>query len=370
MKPVESKMLAQATLFDTYAPVERYFQDLQSRTGATPSPAVPLPAEDAYVIRLLAGWHPAIHAVLDLSGPATCGATTVLWASQDRSRRVFVPAYDRDCERGAWVQVLNDTLSQYAGTSPVECVDEHLTAGNLPALIDRCGGGHRPLLVVLPLASAEDENPLESLASIFAAHPRTIVVTLPLGLIGQDRRLGPLVEWTSANGFRLIALRELCPFLGSSQVAIVSPADDVQTAETLKRIQRLFTSNFDFLSLAHQMYTLTRANTKLDSQLKDAKAKGAELERVLREREAHMHDAQMKIEELDHSAQGWARECERIAAHAMRLEAQVRLLTCGTSWSLVQHLRWLRQRLAPRDSLRERCGRYVMRMQRRLRGAA
>src|SRR5207237_2825297 len=161
---------------------------------------------------------------------------------------------------------------------------------------------------------------------------------------------------------------ELSPFGAGAQLALVAPQQDTQVLETLKRIGRLFTSNFDFLTLSHQSYAFSRAKGKLETQLKEMTAKATELERVLGERETQLADARKWSAEMELSAQGWARECEQNAAHTRQVEHELRTLTSGRAWSVVQRLVHLRHRLVPRNSLRERCGRFVLRVQRRLRG--
>src|SRR5205823_5744751 len=126
----------------------------------------------------------------------------------------------------------------------------------------------------------------------------------------------------------------------------------------------------DFLTLAQQTYTLSRSFGRLEKQLADEKARVAELEGALRAHQCYLLEAQQKVGELDQSAQGWARECQALAAHAQHLDGLLRSMTSDRRWLMAQRLGRLRQRLAPPNSLRERCGRFLMRVQRRLRGAA
>src|SRR5437899_155376 len=102
MNTVAANPVAQATLFDTYAPVERYFQDLRAQSGVTPTPPVQLPAEDAYLLHALLGFHASIHAVLDLAAEATWGATTVLLAAHERHCRVYAPELGEDVQSAPW----------------------------------------------------------------------------------------------------------------------------------------------------------------------------------------------------------------------------------------------------------------------------
>src|SRR5947208_2808297 len=104
MKMVDTKPVAQTTLFDTCAPIEHYFQDLRARDGETVTPPITLAAEDAYLMHLVLGLHSQIHAVVDLAAAATWGATTLLWASQPARCRVITPALP-SADAPAWSTV-------------------------------------------------------------------------------------------------------------------------------------------------------------------------------------------------------------------------------------------------------------------------
>jgi hypothetical protein len=179
------------------------------------------------------------------------------------------------------------------------------------------------------------------------------VLLLPLGLIGEDSLVEELLTWTRPAGLRLALLREVSPFLASSRMAVVYSAEDGHTPEALKRIRRLFQGNFDFLTLAHQTFTLSHANALHDAQLKTMRAKCSQMEQAVQDWEGQYHEVS---------------ERERIAQErALWAESQFTSLTSGTSWALLQMLIKLRLKLFPRESLRERVGRSVMKRQRRLR---
>lgn len=366
MKPAESKTIAQATLFETYAPIERYWEELRSRIGAAPAPRKLLPAEDAYLLRLLAAGHNRRRAVLDLAGPSTWGATTLLWTTQGNSVRVYAPALEG---LEAWESVCHEHLKEHSGSSSLRFLPHEMADASLPEMMSACDAGNGALMVVLP--ASEDSQQLQAdLEAIFRVNSKARVVLVPLGLLGEDSRLGTLLTWTASQELTLTALRDLSPCLAMSRLGVIGPAADVELQESLKRIGRLFTSNFDFLTLAHDCYTTHRANTKLEAQVKEATAARVEIEKVMCERDRELAEARHRIRELDMSAVGWSRECERMAAHAMWLEDQLRAATRGRGWSLVQRLRSLKQKLIPNNSFRERCGKLLMRTQRRLRGAA
>lgn len=365
MKSVPAPSVAQATLFDVYAPLERYFRELGSRLGSA-EPPLKLQPEDAYLLYLFVGLHESIRAVVDLAADATWGATTLLWASHRVACRVLTPAREEKPVDEPWASVLEDNLDTVTAPAP-EWVAAAPGASRIDAVMTRVAGDRRPMLVLLPVTALEPGGAAAALSSIFAAHPGAIVLLLPLGLAGEDRRLDELLQWTREQEMRFTALRDLSPFLNGSRLALVGSRQDAALAETLKRIQRLFTSNFDFVTLAQQTYTATRTKGKLETQLREKSAKHEELERAFSGLEAQIHDLRDVIAALDKSANGWARECERNAEHALWLEGRLREATSGRSWSVVQGLRRLRRVLAPPNSLREGCGRLVMRVQRRLR---
>lgn len=357
MKTVDAALVAQATLFDTYAPIESYFAELGLRLGPAAQPAVRLQAIDAHLLRLFAELHQPLSGVVDLAGEATCGATTLLWAAHPTELPVVTPVIENSSGESSWVAVLQEQLGSALSPSV------RFIRGKSSELLHHRAGDLRPVLV----AVAMTDSPEQLLAPIFAAHPAAIVFGLPFGLIGDDPRLEQLLAWARQRELRFAALRELNPFLAASQLAAIFPARETQAADTLKRIARLFTSNFDFLTLAHQAYTHSRAKGKLEKQLQEMTAKFAELEQVVHRREAELLEARGWAAKMDESAQGWATECERNVAYAQHVEQELRTVTSGRAWSMVQRLVRLRHRLIPRNSLRARCGRLVLQVQRRLR---
>ncbi len=374
MKTVEANSVAQATLFEIYAPVERYFQELQARTGQATAPRVTLQAEDAYLLHLIVGFHAPIQAVLDLAGAATWGATTVLLASQERRCRVLAAGLEEDSNEAGWPAALREALNSADGKSVVEFLPRQHHSLDQPALAGNFGVDRRPVLVVVPWTTQDDGSPVEALNQILTAHPTAIVVLLPIGRMGEDARLAGLLDWQARNKMRFAALRELSPCLAASQLGVVFAEQAVEFVETLKRLERLFTGNFDFLSLGRQAYVLSMANTQLQVQLRDARAKIVELESSLVAREALTHAAHsesdkmaLRIEDLVQSIHQYACQAEGNAQRVLRLEEHIRDLTGGKAWSLVQKLSRLRRRLVPRNSLRERCGRFVFALPRRLR---
>ena len=260
----------------------------------------------------------------------------------------------REFDGLTWTAVCG-TLNGFSPSSSVEYVSPGAGDCHLPERMMGRDGDRRPLLVVVAVPPDEDRSLVAALSPIFAAHPNAIVLFVPLGATGADARLGELLLWTQQNDLRIAALRELSPFLAASRLAVVFPRQDTELAETLKRIQRLFTGNFDFLTLAHQVYTLSRSNATVETQLKETTVKIVALERGLREREDLLHESRMKIGQLEQSAQGRARECERIAAHAADVEPRLHHVTRRRSCRLVQRLSAWRKQLIPRNSIRERC---------------
>ena len=210
---------------------------------------------------------------------------------------------------------------------------------NSPSLPSSLEGDRRPILVSLAPISGDARDAIPQLESIFDANRRTIVLLKPLGLIGEDPAIQELLGWTKLAGLRLTPLRDLSPFLGYSRMAVIYPADDLDVPDLLKRIRRLFNGNFDFLTLAQQAFSLSQTNALLDARLKTLDAQF----KALSERE------------------------QAVAMHAHAIETRLTSITSGTSWALMQKMMWLRLKLFPRDSFRERVGRFVMQRQRSLR---
>src|SRR5262249_6036265 len=77
------------TVFSAYLPVEEYLEQL-AQSGVAAGAAAQLRPMDGAVLHFLAALSPARPTVLDLAGPATGGASTVLCGAQARAGRVVV----------------------------------------------------------------------------------------------------------------------------------------------------------------------------------------------------------------------------------------------------------------------------------------
>ena len=68
MKFDVSALPAQATLFETYAPVEQYLRSLESLVDEPPVPPAPLRAEDAFLLHLVGSMSDHVRAIVNLAG--------------------------------------------------------------------------------------------------------------------------------------------------------------------------------------------------------------------------------------------------------------------------------------------------------------
>ncbi len=311
-----------------------------------------------------------VRAIVDLAGAPTWGATTVLWASQDRGRRVLVPAAvvggpdDRE-----WPGVLREFLDELGPEASLDFYPAGSAAALPPDLPGLRRRDPRPVLVCAALSPEAARDLDGNLGPIYDAHPSAVVLLLGLGRLGEDPAVESLSAWTRTHGLRLTALRDLSPCLASARAAAIYPPGDAEFPQVLGRIRQLFEGNFDFLTLAHQACTLYLAKGEVNARAEELRARCGELELALRDERAAGEELGRRIERVladrDRQVEGLRlqidRECSRPVLKALALQCGRRALSFG---------RRHRALLAPGDSTREKVARAVMRLQRRLRGRA
>ena len=320
MKPAHLSPPPLSTFFATHAPVRRYLQSFESCRGESLAAPIELRSDDAYLMHLVASMHPEFKAIVDLAGPATWGASTVLWAAQIEAAASMCHRPRRKVERNhRGFQALRNIRRRTIRPRRYIFTDPRVGRPIPPPY-------HRLLRVTAgPYSSLSPRYRVmrgmqsHSSKSIFDANRRTIVLLKPLGLIGEDPAIQELLGWTKLAGLRLTPLRDLSPFLGYSRMAVIYPADDLDVPDLLKRIRRLFNGNFDFLTLAQQAFSLSQTNALLDARLKTLDAQF----KALSERE------------------------QAVAMHAHAIETRLTSITSGTSWALMQKMMWLRLKLFP-----------------------
>jgi hypothetical protein len=333
------------------------------------------------MMHLVASLHPGYGAIVDLAAPATWGASAILWAARQRGGHVYLPSPTEEGVAGPpW---LGDFTRYLETNDPPQALrsyraQDRTSGPPMPAILE---GEDRPVIVSLAPTSGDARDSIPSLQSIFDADRRAVVLLKPLGLIGEDPAIEGLLAWARAAGLGLTPVRDLAPFLSSSRMAILYRPDDAQVTDLLKRIRRLFTGNFDFLTLAHQAFAQGQSNALLDARLKtldtrfqarDAEYKALEgqfkaLEAHYRAFEADHRAFEARSEALEDHCRVLAERERAVAMHAQAIEEQLISVTSGTRWAAMQKMMWLRLKLFPRGSVRERAARFVMQRQRRLR---
>ncbi len=180
------------------------------------------------------------------------------------------------------------------------------------------------------------------------------------------RRL--VVACHERSPYRLRLLREAAAPLLESRLALVARRDCPFAEPLVRRIEQLFTTNHDFLTLLRDscMYAVDRGIVeRLDREIEDLRSR---VERQDWEAEGVRARAEQLLGEVDRRdrlIEGLRlqieRECARPILKALVLQCGRRALSFG---------RRHRALLAPRESRREKMIRSVMRFQRRLRGRA
>lgn len=366
MKSVMSAFPPLGTLFEAYAPVERYYRMLESSGDEPRAPLARLRAEDAFLLHLVGSMYGQARAIVDLAGAPTWGATTALWTSQDRGRRVLAP--DPTMGRPddlAWPDVLLEFVDELSPAADLDFYPPESEDAFPPDLPGLRPGDRRPVLVCFALSPEAGRDPAGLLGPIYDAQPSAVVLLLGLGRVGEDPAVETLSAWARTHGLRLAALRDLSPFLASARAAAIYPSHDAEFPQVLDRIRRLFDGNFDFLTLAHQTCTLSLAKGKVDARAKELQARCGELERALQGERAASEELRGEVSHRGRQIEGLRlqidRECSRPILKALALQCGRRALSFG---------RKHRALLAPRNSQRERMAKAIMRFQRRLRGRA
>lgn len=255
--PIQNDVLP--TLFACYKPVERYARLLRRTLGAAQPVAVTVSPIDAFLMHQLATLLPERPQVVDLAAEATLGASTALWASHPGVRRVVaaVRAGTAAQHNGSggngngtaggavpWRQLFDETQDgqEIEPMPPVTLVplpQDSAAWEALARLLDQQG----PALFLTAPA-------VETVRAIFGAVPDAAILLLPLGRLGGDPAIDPLLTFCQAEACRLKLLRDLAPFFHESELAIVTRGQRPEVAQALERVQRMYDGNFQFLRLA------------------------------------------------------------------------------------------------------------------------
>jgi hypothetical protein len=245
------------TLFACYKPVERYHRLLRHTHSVQRPAAVTVSPIDAFLMHQLVALLLDRPQVVDLAADATMGASTALWASHPGVRRILGTvrtgaATDRNGggngngtadEAESWRRLIE--MPGELGRDPkrpttlVRRPEDDAGWQALARSLD-------PQAPVVFLA----EPAVPTLRAALKAVPDALMLLLPLGRVGQDPALGPLLTFCDVAGCRLTALRDVAPFFHDSALALLTRGERPDAAQALERVRRMYDGNFQFLRLA------------------------------------------------------------------------------------------------------------------------
>lgn len=262
------------TLFSSHRHVERYVHLLSARLAGSCAPRVAIGAIDAFIVQELTASSPASSVAVDLAGNATLGASVVLWGGQPSIRRVLV------AEDVAWPA--GDSAWRTHLASLLDELEIHSPAGRIrfdadSPLRERCKDSTSvlapPLLWVSVAVVGEDPERIGShLEQLTALHPNVVLLLFPLGALGESAPIEAALRLCRARALKFAAIRELSPFFASSQLGIICRSDNAIVAEGLRRIQRMYEGNFDFLDLLATVVRDAAECAALERELNTARA--------------------------------------------------------------------------------------------------
>jgi hypothetical protein len=264
------------TLFSSHRPVERYEYLLSGRLAAPSAPEVTVGAIDAFIVQELTACSPASSVAVDLAADATLGASVVLWVVQPSVQRVLVT---RDPARSggdsAWrlhLVSLLDELEIHPSPAARIWLDVDLHSSDAWRVASDALAP--PMLWVSVAVVDADPKRIEScLEQLLALHDNVVLLLFPLGALGSSVAIEAALRLSQPHsGFRFMAIRELSPFVASSQLGIICRRDNTTVAEGLRRIQRLYEGNFHFLHLAETVVRGAEEYAALQQELDKAHA--------------------------------------------------------------------------------------------------
>jgi hypothetical protein len=368
-----------ATIDSVYRPLERYLE----RFDPTPDGPGLLSPLDAYLLHLVVEFCPRPAFVADLACHATAGTSSVVCLSNPGVSRVGLAA---PCAapgpRGAGLgDLLGDFLADEGDPARRQAVLA-LDRAEPPWAPIRAALAHHEQPLFLLDATEPDRDGIPQVAAILEEFPRALALVIGVGRAGEceaARRL--VVACHERSPYRLRLLREAAAPLLESRLALVARRDCRFAAPLVRRIEQLFTTNYDFLNMLRDscMYAVDRGIVeRLDREIEELRSRieppcTHPVEREIIERQNREIEGLRgciepllgEIDRRDRQIEGLRlqidRECARPILKALVLQCGRRALSFG---------RRHRALLAPRDSRREKMVKSVMRFQRRLRGRA
>jgi hypothetical protein len=259
------------SIFNSYRPVEHYFQLIETVTGAKPAPDVPLRGLDAFLMHTIAGAYPAALHVIDLTGDATLGAVRFLWAAHHLDIRTLIGAsLSWDAQTSDWRDWLPISYEAFAvPTTNQVILDQPLDAAGSWESVAKRLNKLSPVMIIAANLGTTPQEIAERLHGLTGLDRRVVMVLiLNVGQTGDSALLTAASALTAdpASAYRFTLLREISPFFAASQMGLICRRDNQAVPEVLNRIREMFDGNFGYASLLESNYKLFQQLQALQNQ--------------------------------------------------------------------------------------------------------
>jgi hypothetical protein len=219
-----------------YQPIEAYRDLLPAAEDPAHDPAARLQPLDAYLIHLMLNLLPHRPTLVDLAADATWGTTTVLGLTHPRVRTVRIPEPGGGRDYRFFLERYR-TEYEPAPTAT-------------PELLTALSGTSRGQVFLLPADYQATDSLIDHLQECLQTDPDGLIVVLGLKSVGHCGALQALLQACGDGSERRFwLLRELGDCLLSSQVGLIARRGNGVAEGVVKRLQQLYTTNFNFLNL-------------------------------------------------------------------------------------------------------------------------
>ncbi len=283
-----------ATIDAISRPVEIFLERLHG-SGNVADRLSPL---DAYLLHLFLEFFPPPAAVIDLACGKTAGATTVVCLSNSHVDKVL--AVMPDSSAAGTGRALREQVAGEHGRDlprPALIVHESPQLREHVRLLD-LRPQQFPVFLVEGSSLAADLS--QTLDSIFQVWSRCVVLVLYMGKVGECPGLQSLAQACGTESlYRLWLLREVNSALHSSSLAVVAPRELAFVPTLIGRIERLFSTNYDFLQMVRDsaMYAVERGLAeRMEAELQQLRTQVEEFPRI--KMEAELQQLRTQVEEF------------------------------------------------------------------------
>ena len=239
------------TLHSSHRSLDRHLRLVESSGRIALRPTVVLSAVDCFGLNRFLECFPNKSTVIDCSTRATAGASTVLFMQHEHVQQVVVASITPEMPIDESVQAVVQNSEEFrnGGGEKVVFKKEALQQASIwEQMLSDLDALSPIVLFVTP--DRETNRFVEELQFLLGLHGSPAIVVGSVGILAEGTPLQQIVLHCRGEQHRTISLlRELSPFLGDSQLAVLYGEKDRFNSEMLRLTRMLFEGNFDFLSL-------------------------------------------------------------------------------------------------------------------------